>query len=173
MNIDELSRAIAQETGDADLTRTVRQIIDRSNEGRFLFRGSTRSTIPRLEERGVEPRSPEGGNVSYWTSGSRIFSTYTDTLNTLDTTFFHYLVNPMLLAITKQAEDEPFRQNDVTMLGSSVPYADLQLLVCSYPTGAQDARTKRQLGERAILPVMLDIVSGSYAPGTTRFVSTD
>ena len=168
MNIDELSRAIATETGDETLTRTVRDIIEGSNEGRFLFHGSKRSDTERLEEHGVEPRTPEGGYASYWTSGSRLFSSYPDRLNTIDTSFFHYLGNPMVLAISKRPDSEAFASDEVILIHDRVPYEDLQLLVVPYDDHSHDKRANRQEGERMILPMILDVVSGAYMPGTTR-----
>ncbi|MCL4353034.1 hypothetical protein M1615_01015 [Patescibacteria group bacterium] len=81
---------IGQEVSPA----AVRRIIDISNQGGHLFHGiKGYSSLESVRRLGILPFTPEGGYVSFWTSGFQIFGSSLEDpspSHTYDTTFFHY-----------------------------------------------------------------------------------
>lgn len=69
-------------------------VIELSNRGGHIFHGIKRyKYFLDVIESGILPKTPEGGMVSCWCVGSRIFwseLTLSNKLNTYDTAFFHY-----------------------------------------------------------------------------------
>ncbi len=77
---------------------TVLRILDMSAERRTLYHGvKRREALPKIAECGGLPNSPEGGLVSWWTTGLRLFLNRdglpTKASSTYDTSFFDYSHN--------------------------------------------------------------------------------
>lgn len=166
MNRD-LAKRIALCVADLSLAPLIAEIADRSNADRYLFHGIKRASAAEIERYGIETRTPEGGNVSYWTAGTAFFSSYRDRFNPRDTTLFEYLGDPMLLAVSRRPESDGFMPDRVNMLAETVPYADLELIELTYPPNPNDPRSARQLAEQRIIRDLHGLVTGGYRPGTT------
>lgn len=73
----------------------VLEILRLSEEHRNIYHGiKHRRLLPNVLESGIEPRTPSGGYVSFWTSGLRLFINRDDlpitSIHTMDTSFFEY-----------------------------------------------------------------------------------
>jgi len=79
--------------GDVSQER-IMSIIEASNNGGHAMHGvKWRSCVNIVESQGISPLTPEGGFVSFWTSGSRIFGAISGEgkkVDSYDCPFFNY-----------------------------------------------------------------------------------
>lgn len=124
----------------------IRGLIDLANSRKVIVHGiKIYQRIKSVEEQGVLPLTPEGGYVSFWATGYRIFGSSLDNLsplNTYDTPFFNYAHTRnlygepcMALAVTSQeklkgvAGGVKIKPDSQLTLGFTVPRSALHLLV--------------------------------------------
>lgn len=93
MSYELYAKGIAQ-ICDSDPS-IVLEILRLSEEYKNIYHGiKQRISLPDVIERGIEPRTPTGEYVSFWTSGLRLFINRDDLpitpVHTMDTSFFHY-----------------------------------------------------------------------------------
>ncbi len=68
-------------------------IIDASNTHGLILHGIKRAgCFDRICREGVLPLTPEGGQVSFWASGEKIFGDASFPMGTFDTPFFNYAI---------------------------------------------------------------------------------
>ncbi|HLD02796.1 MAG TPA: hypothetical protein VJC07_03810 [Candidatus Nanoarchaeia archaeon] len=68
-------------------------IIDASNTQGLILHGIKRAgCFDKICREGVLPLTPEGGQVSFWASGERIFGDASFPMGTFDTPFFNYAI---------------------------------------------------------------------------------
>lgn len=119
----------------------IEAIIDTSNSKGLIIHGIKRAgSFDRICREGVKPLTPEGGNVSFWASGERIFGDASFPMGTFDTPFFNYSiarndskkVSSMNLAMTMYSElprnEQEFEQNGVLCVPQTVLPMNLYLL---------------------------------------------
>ncbi len=86
-----LTTEVAKMIGRDVTPERIARVIYLSNIEGYLFHGIKRCTdLERIKKEGILPKTPEGGMVSWWTTGSRIFWSSPGPLRGYDTTFFHY-----------------------------------------------------------------------------------
>ena len=179
--MDTLTHQVAQVIGEVS-PDVVREVIERSNSKGYLFHGikSNRCYEDVLNE-GIKPLTPEGGYVSFWTSGSRLFSLGRGALATFDTTFFHnaHSHNTSLgegyvtLAIAKYSDleeallvDKPFRPDSCMKISLTVPRELIQVIRIEIDySGKGTSREKGQVQERLLLAELHRVLKEDYEPG--------
>ncbi len=93
MSLPPFCEDVAKTIGGQISPQRIAAVIELSNQRSCIAHGIKRSyAIGMVAKEGVKPLTPEGGQVSFWTSGSRIFrsSLGNTPLGYYDTTFFQY-----------------------------------------------------------------------------------
>lgn len=160
--------------------REVAEIVDRANAYRLLFRGiRSERRVPQARTEGIAPVSPEGGDVSYWSTGSRVFLSGDGEgsgLATYGTTFFHYAHNRAGMAIVVAGQGAlaqrgitvDWRPDDDVTIGKVVPPGAFVLAEVGYPAGErQEALAAVQ---RGMMGELLRVVR-SYEPAHAERVA--
>lgn len=140
---------VAKTMGGQISPQRIEDVIKLSNQQGYIAHGIKRShSIPLVLAEGIKPLTPECGNVSFWTSGLRIFtrvvSDPTNDFKYFDTTFFHYAHSTntvsneraMAIALTNKSALENMGQpkgkilpNSTIMIDKIIPPEALHLLV--------------------------------------------
>jgi hypothetical protein len=77
--------------GGAISKERISGLIEGMNRRHLMLHGVKTSELwEHVKGQGVKPLTPEGGNASYWTSGSRAFHNGDEKMTSYDTAFFHY-----------------------------------------------------------------------------------
>lgn len=182
--IKPLYREIAQTIGGGVTPERVKRVIDLSNKGKHLFHGvKNNSHMPKILEEGIGPKTAEGGYVSYWTIGWRIFSSRSDRLGrmgTYGTTFFHHGASRskepkksyMNIVVTnKEALDSiqptDISENETVTLNFHVPRSKMHVLRVKLDKGETDysERTYKRLAEQKMFDLIENALTEEYKPG--------
>lgn len=143
LSYDSLYHNIASQIGDSVSPKRVEDVVNMSNGYGHIVHGVRSSqSLKSVKTEGIKPLTPEGGFISCWTSGTRIFagSTKETPLQFFDTTFFHYApsydrrkgISRMVMALTNpdliKREDIVVANNQVD-LKTRVPRDEMALLI--------------------------------------------
>lgn len=161
----------------------VRRVIERLNSGKHLVHGIFRDpALSRIEREGIRPITPEGGYVSDWTTGTRVFG-HPEAHGPIakggyDTSFFHYAHTPsnelghthMSIAMTngdlfKEVGEVYFMKNSMVELPFPVPREKMALLLVEMKGGGKDDRTSRQRLEQTMFGLLEEVLEKSYRGG--------
>jgi len=173
----------AEVIGGGISPRRVRRIIDLSNEGKHLIHGVKRDKdFESIKREGILNLTPEGGRVSYWTSGLRMFGILNNgfTLSTRDSTFFDYAhsrsLDPhktfMTIAITNEQELNKikqflFKEDGYITIDTAVPADRLALLrvELSWEENLLSLREKAQTAEQIMFTLLEKVLLKGYKAG--------
>ena len=92
-SVRSFNETIAQTIGNSVDGQRVKKLIEISRKYGHIAHGvKTSETITRINKQGILPLTPEGGFVSMWGKGYRIFASSINNtpLQFFDTPFFHY-----------------------------------------------------------------------------------
>lgn len=140
---------VAKTMGGQISPQRIEDVIRLSNQQGYIAHGIKRnSAIEQVTQEGIKPLTPECGNVSFWTSGLRIFSRVvsdpTNSFRYFDTTFFHHAHSrnnrsterAMMIAVTNKAALERIcalegriLPNSTVIINETVPPEAIHLLV--------------------------------------------
>lgn len=157
----------------------VERLIRASNDGKHIFHGVKRyKDVAGVEQEGILPLTPEGGNVSYWTCGFRIFGSSLDNprlVNLFDTPFFNYShsrgvnnLSQMTIAVSNYEQlyqagilEKPFKNDSYLTISKPVSVENIALLIVQ--TGAGDPSAVQQ----RMFDLMENSLENSYCGGQT------
>lgn len=163
----------------------IQKVIYLSNKEGFLVHGiKDYANLSGIRQNGISPLSPEGGYVSYWTSGARIFTSSSQgALMTYDTSFFHYghtysqdlRFSHMLMAVARIGDLKSLGQVDflpdsLVILNFPVPRSDLSLMRVVLDREGTDF-TPREYGrmmEKGMFELMEELFRQGYQKGEER-----
>lgn len=174
-----LYAVIADVIGGQITPQRVEQLISVAKSEGFLLHGvKSRSSLGTIRERGILPLTPEGGYVSYWTCGERIFiSARSGSIGMFfDTPFFNYshsrstgekTGDTMILALANKSSLQKLTRanigpsSDVVMIDSPVPREYIMLLVVEGPNA--------KVTQQSMFGLLEDTCNKGYKPGSEIF----
>lgn len=178
--LEDFSQQVFSVLGSPITPRRIANVIRRSNEQSIVFHGIKHSSrLPSIEQSGILPLTPEGGQVSFWTSGKRIFGSLTGGggINTYDSTFFHYAhsrerkstmnIAVINVGLIQDATHITFSPDTVLQIKSELPRDVIQLLEVdlSIPGDTPINKTAvHALGQEMFI-LLERMLNGEYEPG--------
>lgn len=173
---------VAKTMGGQISPQRIEDVIRLSNQQGCIAHGIKRnSAIEYVLKEGIKPLTPECGNVSFWTSGLRIFSrVVSDPRNNFryfDTTFFHYAHSrdnsstekAMTIAVTNKSALEricipeaKILPNSTVIIDEAIPPEAIHLFVVKQKTDAI----------QALQPVMFELLEDALKNGLRLNSST-
>ncbi len=181
----EVLNGIAQTIGGDVTPMRVLNLLEQSHQRGLLFHGIKRNAdFLTVQQDGIKPLTPEGGDVSFWATGLKLFSNRTDKLTplaTLDTSFFQYANSSdaagsdfsfMTLAVSsydilKRFASFPFTPDGDVMIHSEVPREAIEII------RIEGIRTDANSRNRRLLFCALEeIAKRGLKPGTTNLFSS-
>lgn len=172
----------------------VRWVVEEWNRGHHIVRGLRRgSEISRIQREGIRSMTPEGGYVSFWSMGTRVFGypgkEHTDLAGMgIDTPFFEYAhtVSPeeerilMNMALTRRdllatylhgrRDPVPFPRDSTIKIPFPVPREKMALLQVEV-TGRGSARDQVQVAGQEMFKLLERALRNGYQGGETFRVS--
>lgn len=176
LETNALYAVIAGAIGGQISPQRVEQLISIAKSEGFLLHGvKSRFSLGTIREKGILPLTPEGGYVSYWACGERIFiSARSGSIGRFfDTPFFNYshsrsagekTGDTMILALATKSSLQNFTRanigpsSDVVMIDSPVPKESIMLLVVEGP----NARVTQQ----SMFELLENACTNGYKPGS-------
>jgi hypothetical protein len=158
----------------------VREVIEMSNREGLMVHGFRKPKFEKVRTSGVLPLTPEGGYVSYWNTGHRIFGVpYPDHFETFDSTVFNYAHSQeggtkyANVAVARHRDLERagistngFHFNDYVLVRDPVP-AELLHLVHFEIEDPRNDREQQQEIEVELLQRLHDVMT-FFRPGTLQ-----
>src|SRR3989338_3752271 len=169
---------IAKLIGGVDPNK-VQTVIDARRNGRYLLHGVT-SNYAEVEKEGVKALTPEGGNVSYWNSGSLCFGSGTDSsMAGINSAFFNYAhsgtptgsAGTLVVArhpylVKKLGIQDQFVHDAELTLGVDVPIGLVHILRAELiHAEAVRSRATGQRVEQILLDMLCQTLVRGYRPG--------
>lgn len=173
---------VAEMIGGDVTPERVRRVVERLNSGKQLVHGIFRGqALSRIEREGIRPITPEGGYVSDWTTGMRVFG-HPEARGPIakggyDTSFFHYAHThseelgdvQMSMAMTnadllQEMGAVYFMKNSMVELPFPVPREKMALLLVEIQGGRRD-QTSRQTLEQTMFGLLEEVLEKSYRGG--------
>ena len=174
---------VAKTIGGEITAQRVKRLIWLSNKGKHIFHGIKRlKYLEGVKKEGIMPFTPEGGQVSYWTSGQRLFGELKKdgSLQSYDSTFFHYGhtennknngTTYMAIALSNakainQLSEVEVKDNDYLQISFSVPREKISLLQVKVEGDQQEGKYKAaQIAEQEMFKFIEDALIGGYELG--------
>lgn len=174
---------VAKTIGGEVTAQRVKRLIWLSNKGKHIFHGVKRlKYLEGVKAEGIMPLTPEGGQVSFWTSGQRLFGELKKdgSLQSYDSTFFHYGhtendkndgTTCMTIALSNakainQLSEVEVKDNDYLQIGFSVPREKISLLqVKTEGDALSSGRAAAQIAEQEMFKLIEDALIGGYELG--------
>lgn len=175
----EFSQRVADLLDFSISPERIQNLIDVSNTEGFIFHGiKNNEAVPYIEEHGILPLTPEGGDISCWTMGKRLFGTSNQKkLFGYDSTFFHYAPsqskkNPniysMNIAVTKAGISVPelkVYQNQELHISKPVPRQDIALLRTEIMLSGENNRAQTVRKIETNMFKLLEFTVNNFEPG--------
>lgn len=179
--ISRYTQAIARTIGGPVTPSRVDHVLRLLNNHHLVHGIKDHSHLARIQTQGILPLTPEGGQVSFWTTREGVFGYLTSKgeLQTYDTSFFHYAhsANPpsnrvvMNLAITNRhllnLHHITHQPGSYCTINHPVPRHAIALIQVSIPRQALPARQLGQLVEQQLFLALESALIHGYTPGDT------
>lgn len=177
---------VAKTIGGEISTQRVKRLIWLSNKGKHIFHGIKRiKYLEGVKTDGIMPLTPEGGQVSFWTSGRRLFGELKKdgSLQSYDSTFFHYGhtennkndgTTYMMIALSNaktinQLSEVEIKDNDYLQIGFPVPREKMSLLQVKVEGNRPEGEYKAaQIAEQEMFKLIEDVLIRGYDLGEEK-----
>lgn len=190
---DTASEMTAQYIGSESITpQRVKEVILEANKKGLVFHGMKfQKEYENLLKNGVENRTPEGGNLSYWATGRNLFNNGgTGSFATYNTSFFHYAPAmdapkdrySMVIVITdknklkeknvKGADEIPM-DKEITISDVVPADAICVLRVTAHKDPPHSSRKDAQRVEQEMFRLIEKVVHEGLKPGTVIDIDLD
>ncbi len=179
----DFAKLVADTIGEVD-SSLVKEVIDISNKETYIFHGiKGNESFSIINKEGVCPLTPEGGYVSFWASGKKIFGEILDEkLSTYDTPFFHYAHSNdssedfifMNMAIAKYSDleerslvEKKFEEDGYLTISQTIPRNLIHLFRAELEVykNKNVLRENSQIAERILLKQIHNALIENYSSG--------
>jgi len=158
----------------------VGKVIGLADKNRIIFQGIRNySSIAGVEAKGVENRTPEGGNISSWNAAQSLFypvdnSTFFNWAHSYapeikDSRFMALALASYELLVSAGIPVSDYSPSSELAVGAVVPRSLIFLVIvqvdCPSAKFKQNARLVSQFAEKALLSGIYDAVRGKFVPG--------
>lgn len=190
-----ISKIIGEEVESSHATiapENIFEVINASNKKGFIVHGvKDNARYPLVDQEGVKPLTPEGGYVSFWVSGTRIFGTQLgEDLYTQDSVIFdwahsRYNADPLhtcaTLVITNQETLEragvtaDIKPNGYIKIKEKVPREVIHLIRVEllHNPAQDDPRRRGQQCEQILFWRLKEIFNGDFRAERKEVIEVD